>query len=283
MSVSEDFPRGIPLQSQLTNLQERVAAAAMIALYLDFDGTLAPIVPRPQDAWMDKDIRAALVKLQARSDFFLAFVSGRGLDDLRRRVGLDDVVFAGNHGLEIEGKGVKFVEPHAEKLQQDRRCIIEHLEKELPKIENVEIEDKGLSASVHFRGVPEELHDHVREIVYAAISCAPSFQGISGKMVVEIRPRVNWNKGYAVSWISEHLVQANALAISIGDDTTDEDAFAALPDGITIRVGSFEATHARYSVPDLTAVRDFLIWLEQTRLNASTSSPHHVSQRPPLV
>jgi trehalose-phosphatase len=91
-------------------------------------------------------------------------------------------------------------------------------------------------------------------------------------MVLEVRPQVIWNKGYAVKWITTEVLPPSALPIYIGDDTTDEDGFAALPQGITIRVGDASQTAACYVVPDVPSVRQFLDWLNHAKPNASISN-----------
>jgi trehalose-phosphatase len=83
----------------------------------------------------------------------------------------------------------------------------------------------------------------------------------SGKMLWEILPRADWNKGAAVRWILDRLGDEDILSIYFGDDLTDEDAFRALPDGLTFKVGCAEATDARFRVSGPAAVEEFLEWL----------------------
>ncbi|HEX4232203.1 MAG TPA: trehalose-phosphatase [Bryobacteraceae bacterium] len=262
----------VPLESHLEEVEAAVLAAEFVSLFLDFDGTVSLIVPNPRDAGLDPRIRTILQEMAARPDFRVSLVSGRSLDDLRERAALDNVIYAGNHGLEIEGGEVRFRQPEAEALRRELRCVTLQLKLALSETEGLEIEDKGLTLSVHFRKVTEHLHDWVRSVTYSTIGRSRSFTCSEGKMVLEVKPQVTWNKGYAVRWIANEVLPASALAIYIGDDTTDEDGFMALPEGITIRVGESPQTAARYVVPDVLAVREFLDWLNHAKPNASISN-----------
>ncbi|MGC2659833.1 MAG: trehalose-phosphatase [Bryobacteraceae bacterium] len=271
-SFAAEIHKPIPLLTHLEQIEVEVRNAAFIALFLDFDGTLSDIVPHPNDAELDPEIRAILEELAARADFKVSLVSGRSVDDIRERAGLNNVIYAGNHGLEIEGDGIRFRQPDAEALRRELRCVTLQLKLALSETEGLEIEDKGLTVSVHFRRVIEHLHDWVRSVTYSAVGRSRSFTCNEGKMVIEVKPQVTWNKGFAVKWIANEVVPPSALGIYIGDDTTDEDGFAALPRGITIRVGEAHETTARYVVPDVPAVRQFLNWLKLAKPNAFTSN-----------
>ncbi|HWF48892.1 MAG TPA: trehalose-phosphatase [Bryobacteraceae bacterium] len=265
-----------PLLSHLEEIENAVGAAGFVSVFLDFDGTVSLIVPNPADAELDPEIRTILKEMAARPDFGISLISGRSLEDLRKRAALENVIYAGNHGLEIEGGEVRFRQPEAEALRREIRCVTLQLKLALSETEGLEIEDKGLTISVHFRQVTEHLHDWVRSVTYSTVDRSRSFTCSEGKMVLEVRPQVTWNKGNAVKWIVSEVLPPSALAIYIGDDTTDEDGFAALPQGITIRVGESPQTAARYVVPDVLAVGQFLDWLNHAKPNASISD----SERP---
>lgn len=271
-SIADEVHTPVPLLSHLDEIESRVRKAGLISLFLDFDGTLSQIVPTPSDAVLDDGIRATLREIAARPDFSISLVSGRSLEDLRGRAGLENVIYAGNHGLEIEGGDVRFRQPEAEALRRELRCVMLQLKLALSETEGLEVEDKGLTLSVHFRRVMDHLHDWVRSVTYSTVGRSRSFVCTEGKMVLEVRPQVTWNKGYAVKWITTEVLPPSALPIYIGDDTTDEDGFAALPQGITIRVGDASQTAARYMVPDVLSVRQFLDWLNHAKPNASISN-----------
>jgi trehalose-phosphatase len=97
-------------------------------------------------------------------------------------------------------------------------------------------------------------------------------------MVVEVVPAIPWNKGHAVQWICREVLRGLALPIYIGDDTTDEDAFGAIPEGITIRVGDPAQTEAQYLLPDVTAVGGFLTWLERTKPHGALERDRRAGQ-----
>lgn len=205
--------------------------AGSLLLGLDFDGTLAPIVPRPEDAALPDDSRAAIDALARRGDTHIALVSGRSLADLRSRVEFEQVYYAGNHGLEIDGPGVHRIHPEAQAARDSLARLARALEKSPGHIDGVIIEDKGLTLSVHFRLVDSEtLIEQVRDQVRHT---ARSFDGVrltDGKKVVEIRPDVDWNKGRAFRFLRDTLEERfrRGPAIFIGDDRTDEDAFREL-------------------------------------------------------
>lgn len=200
-----------------------------LVLLLDFDGTLAPIVERPELARPLPEAIAAAERLRMRDGVDLAVVSGRALGDVRARAGLNGIIFAGNHGLEIEGPG--FLEVHAEAASA--RPLLDdaaaELKSELIGIGGVFVEHKGLTLSVHYRQVAASGHGSVRKIVEAAIGTRHALVVTEGKRVLEVRPRVEWHKGRAVEYLLNRLQPpAGAPVIYLGDDTTDEDAFAAV-------------------------------------------------------
>lgn len=212
-------------------LQAARAEAGALLLGLDFDGTLAPIVPRPEDAALLPASRDALDRLAARGDTHIALVSGRSLEDLRARVRLQDIFYAGNHGLEIEGPGVHRVHDEAAAARGTLELLAGHLRRDLASIDGVIVEDKGLTLSVHFRLVEDEAEMmRVRDAVH---DCARGITGVrltDGKKVVEIRPDVDWHKGRAFGFLRDTLESrfGRGPAVFIGDDRTDEDAFREL-------------------------------------------------------
>ena len=257
-----------PLDVKPENWQQRVRSASSIGLFLDFDGTVSPIAETPLLAEIDPEIREIIGHLAAREDVHVSIVSGRSIDDVRTRAGVAGVIYAGNHGLEIESDTVCFREPQAESLRLELRALILQLELALSGTDGTLIEQKGLSASVHYRQVNEALREWVRHTVQQTVERSRSFSCRDGKMVVEVRPAIDWHKGHAVQWILERVLPPCALPIYIGDDATDEDAFFLLADGITIRVGEAAESYAAYSAPDLDAVRNFLSKLGELRSNA---------------
>ncbi len=272
MSTAAEVHHLLPLFDHLTEIEERVVAAAQVAVFLDFDGTISDIVQIPSDAVVEKDIRSTLTRLAGRPDFTVSVVSGRALTDVRERTGLGHIIYVGNHGLEIGGDNTSFREPRAESLRRELRSLSLQLKLALSETDGLEIEDKGLTVSVHFRRVNEHLHDWVRSITFSTVARSRSFMCREGKMVLEVRPQIEWHKGYAVRWILSEIAPYGTLPLYIGDDLTDEDAFGVIPEGITIRVGGSCDSKAQYFVPDVEAVGQFLQWLDHAKPNASIAN-----------
>jgi trehalose 6-phosphate phosphatase len=224
-----------------------VASSRRILLLLDFDGTLAPIVERPELAKLPEETRSLLLALNVEPRVTVAIISGRSLADLRRHVGLE-TIYAGNHGLEIEGRGLTFQSPDISSARPVLAKFASELGGRMTAIHGAFIENKGPTLSVHYRAVEDAqvpLVLNAVESVYAQY--ARLLEVHHGKKVLEIGPRVGWNKGEAARWILKQFGQEGVLAVCAGDDRTDEDIFKALPDSISIKVGE-GATAARYRV-----------------------------------
>lgn len=233
----------------LEALLERLAGGpALIAL--DFDGTLTEIVDDPAAPGLTADRRARLAAIPGPGRR-LAIVSGRRLADARQRVGIPAAIYVGNHGLEIEGPGIERRPPPevAGRLARLLGAVARRLE---GLDARVEIEDKRWTATLHVRPRGDaEIHAAVAAAIGDVVEEA-GFVLRPGKASWEIRPAGAFDKGDALRWLLDALPDASPeRALYIGDDHTDEDAFRALPDGITVRVGGpDQETAARYRVAD---------------------------------
>jgi trehalose-phosphatase len=262
------------MSQPLFDAQQEVGARLRLAprwlLCLDFDGTLAEFVGEPDEARLSPQTERALRALAERESVFLAIVSGRDRADLQRRVGISGLIYAGNHGLDISGPGFLFVEPTAASRVDELHKLARVLASRLQGIEGAIVEDKGLTVSIHYRMVPEPACEEVRRVVHAILAGANHpFVLVAGEKVHEIRPRVSWTKGSAVAWIRDRLGKPEPLPIYVGDDATDEDAFAALrQDGIAVKVRPGGETAARYTLDDPAEVRKFLEWLDEVQRSA---------------
>ncbi len=272
MTAAAQLRRPVSLFENLQAFEHRLTSSASVALFLDFDGTLSNIVPNPGDAIIVPEIRSTLTTLIERPDFRVAIVSGRALADVRQRARLDNVIYVGNHGLEIEADSTRFREPRAEALRRELRCLSLQLKLALSETDGVEVEDKGLTLSVHFRRVTEHLHLWVRDVTFSTVGRSRSFSCREGKMVLEVKPQIDWHKGYAVKWILREILAPSSLPIYIGDDLTDEDAFASMPEGITIRVGESDDSEAQFFLSNVAAVGQFLQWLDLAKPHASLAN-----------
>ena len=208
---------------------ERWGEDGRLVLLLDFDGTLAPIVSRPENAAILPEARAALLRLLELGNVDIAIVSGRGLSDARRMVGISTIAYAGNHGMEIDGPGVHQVHEEAAAARPLLDRVVEQLRPRLQAIDGAILEDKGLTLTIHYRLVDESQVTKVQQLVTDATAGHPELRVTEGKMILEVRPAVDWDKGRAVRFLLDHLQPSPRVpVIYIGDDVTDEDAFRTL-------------------------------------------------------
>ncbi len=202
-----------------------------IFLMFDFDGTLTPIVKRPDDAGLSKSVRG---KLSHLADFCpVAVISGRSLEDLKARVGLDRIYYSGNHGYEIEGRDIDFVKEEASNARNAIENILEGVRRRINFTDRVIFEDKGYTAVVHYRLVGDESEiEKIEQIVKEEASPYNDQVELShGKKIFEFGPNLDWDKGKAVSFlISSVPLEEDTMPIYFGDDITDEYAFNTLKD-----------------------------------------------------
>ncbi len=228
---------------------------------LDFDGTLCPIAPKPALAKLSNECRNKLASIAKAPHIGLAIISGRRLCDLKKKVALRGIHYAGNHGFEIEGPGIKYLHPKAAAARPAIKKIFVQLKNELKGIKGVLIEDKDISLSLHYRLVkPGEIKKVKRIFTRAIQPYLNAVKVTAGKKVLELQPAVNWDKGKTVRWLMHKLCKGKkTIPVYIGDDLTDEDAFAALKDnGITLRVGRSKNTRAQRCLKNINAVYKFL-------------------------
>src|SRR5437762_1503633 len=230
-----------------------------LAVFLDYDGTLTSIVSHPQDAWLSDSMRQTLQSLAARVP--VAILSGRDLDDVRGRVLVDGIVYAGSHGFDIAGAGGLRRELGAACLSVLDEAETE-LREELDEIPGAQLERKHLSVAAHYRNVNQNDAFRVALAMDEVAARHRELRRIDGKKVYELLPDIDWNKGKAVLWLLETLgvERGNALPIYIGDDRTDEDAFRALEKpGVGILVSEQpQVTAASYWLNNSEEVDRFL-------------------------
>lgn len=237
-----------------------------IFLFLDFDGTLTPIEKSPERAVLSKPMKALLARLSKKKSINISIISGRALKDVKAKVGLNNIVYVGNHGFEIEGPKIKYRVPTSIKYRKALKEIKANLGRNLSTIEGVILEDKGFSLSVHFRLVRKTLVAKVKTIVLKTVMAYAQKNTIAirpGKMVLEIMPPFEWDKGKVALWLlaRQKFLMKNKpiIPVYIGDDITDEDAFSALKNkGITIRVGKSAGSGAEFYLKNTGEVFQFL-------------------------
>jgi trehalose 6-phosphate phosphatase len=249
----------IMIPSALEHVHEIARSGDRPAVFLDYDGTLTPIVSHPEDAWLPESMRQTLRSLAARVP--VAILSGRDLDDVRGRVLVDGIVYAGSHGFDIAGAGGLRRELGATYLPVLDTAETE-LREALDEIPGAQLERKHFSVAAHYRNVNENDAFRVALAVDAVAARHRELRRMDGKKVYELLPDIDWNKGKAVLWLLETLgfEGPNALPIYIGDDRTDEDAFRALEQcGIGILVSEQSPpTAACYSLKNPAEVEEFL-------------------------
>jgi alpha,alpha-trehalose-phosphate synthase [UDP-forming]/trehalose-phosphatase len=224
-------------------------------IFLDYDGTLTPIVESPEEAIISEDMRDLLQKLKDK--YTIAIISGRAIDNIKGMVGIENIIYAGNHGSEIWDGSRVFLSQDFSEVKSQLRDLLIILEEKLSHIPGVLIEDKGITASIHFRQVwAKDLGELFSIFWEETKNFEDTFRITSGKKVFEIRPVNAWNKGDAVEWIMEKFGN-DSTPVYIGDDTTDEDAFRAISGkGLSVVVGG--SLEADYYVKNQEEVQAFL-------------------------
>ena len=261
------------LLSAWPDIANRIGSADQVLLLSDFDGTLSPIVGRPEEAVLPDDTRRALEALAGHVRVGVAVISGRALSDIKNKVGIQGITYAGNHGIEIEGPWLKFVYPPAEAMRPVMRHLHSTLSKVLAGFEGAFVENKGITLSVHYRLVREDRFGELRRVCEETVHGLRSegkIRTTEGKKVYEIRPGVLWDKEDAIvlllnGWTSS-TGQSGSLALFIGDDLTDEGGFKVVDrhEGVSVFVGdSGSSTAARYFLRSPDEVAVFLERLRQ--------------------
>jgi trehalose 6-phosphate phosphatase len=247
-------------------VNNRPAETAFVLL-LDFDGTLAEFNPDPGAPELTPERHELLMTVARRPAMSLGIVSGRRLDDLRRRTRLPDHVYhAGLHGLEIEADGARTTHPDLAEAVERMSGLADCLKKLLDEYPDSYIEDKGASVAVHTRRLPKDMHERAfaRADVLAVPWIAKDYvRRLEGKCVVEYLPNISGHKGDATQWIVQDVetkLQKPAWVAYLGDDITDEDAFRAITSGIGVLIG-LRPTSATHKLDGITDVDRFLRWL----------------------
>jgi alpha,alpha-trehalase len=231
------------------------------AVFLDYDGTLTPIVDSPDQAVLSDPMRDRVIQLAEVCT--VAVISGRDLKDVQKMVGIDNIFYAGSHGFDIAGPKGKEAE-----FQQGKGFLPaldeaeEKLRGRLDKIQGALLERKKFSIAVHYRKVKDQEAGRVEEAVDEVLGQLPRLRKSYGKKVYELQPKIDWHKGKALLWVLDelNLNRPDVLPFYLGDDTTDEDAFKAIKDrGIGIVVMEKpRPTEARYSLKNPEEAGKFL-------------------------
>jgi trehalose 6-phosphate phosphatase len=262
--LSGQNPPGSEPQPALDNREEifRLFKGKRPVVFLDYDGTLTPIVDRPEDAKLADQVRQTLKELARHCT--VAVISGRDLPDVQKLINLKDIYYAGSHGFDIAGPAGKRL---VHQLGEEFLPVLEQAEKALrsrieDKIPGSQIERKKFSIAVHYRRVEAGKVGEVEEAVDQVLAEHGELRKATGKKIFELQPDIDWHKGKALLWLLKKLAldHASVLPLYVGDDVTDEDAFEVLEDrGLGLVVQEVEApTRARYKLRNPEEVEQFL-------------------------
>ncbi|XP_028776592.1 probable trehalose-phosphate phosphatase J [Neltuma alba] len=276
-SLTEEHSSWILHHPSALDMFEQIIDASkgkQIVMFLDYDGTLSPIVNDPDRAFMSDEMRKAVRKL-ARC-FPTAIVSGRCRDKVYSFVRLAELYYAGSHGMDIRGP------TRCSKYNKESKAeaiLFQPASEFLPMIDEVyqalvektkstpgaTVENNKFCVSVHYRCVDEKKWSELAHQVKSVLKEYPKLRLTQGRKVFEIRPAIKWDKGKALEFLLESLGFANCadvFPVYIGDDRTDEDAFKKLRErgqGLGILVSKFPRdTSASYSLQEPEEVKDFL-------------------------
>jgi len=235
----------------------RLRAAGTVALFLDFDGTLARLRMRPDEVRLNDSTRHAIKRLARNPRFHIWLISGRRLADVRNRTRISGIRYLGLHGW--EGRGRKSLNPETQRLlERAKRKLASQIE----HFPGIRIEDKGPVFVVHHRGAPDLQIRRARASLAAFLETLDAnLRVVECKHTWEILPAAIGDKGTAVQH-ELSLFGRSGVPVYVGDDATDEAAFAALPHGVTIRVGRWSLTRAKFQLRNTNEVRRFLEKLE---------------------
>jgi len=259
-------------------LQARIQQSRNLFLFLDYDGTLTPIVSRPELALCPSEAKRHLEKLRDLPGAYLAVISGRSLEDVREKVEVPGIIYVGNHGLEIEypdGRHKKRLSPAR---TRELKRITQNLQNSLKEIPGILFEEKGPILSVHYRSVPQEFFARISQVLKEELrQWRNRWKMASGKMVLEIRPNVDFHKGEAVREILKAFPSVGLLPIYLGDDQTDEDAFRVIKGrGVSVFIGpGTSLSTADFFLRSPAEVQEFLFRCLQVRRAIGRCSGAH--------
>ncbi len=267
-----DQKRSLP--SALDDFDEiaRRTTGKQIVVFLDYDGTLCPIVETPEEAIMSEAMRHVVALLSRLCP--VGIISGRDVADVRDKVRIETVIYAGSHGFDIDGPaGLQVENTIGEEFLPALDKAKKELSRKLDDIDGVLVERKKYAIAVHYRRVASDMIDQVEKAVDEVLAGTSGLRKTHGKKIFELRPETDWHKGKALFFLLDNLELSGkeVLPFYIGDDVTDEDAFAALQQrgiGIVVRDRIYESA-AGYSLDSPNEVHEFLLKL--THLFGSVS------------
>lgn len=249
------------------NYIKKILEGKYLLIFCDYDGTLTPIAETPDKAVIPKSTKELLKKLSGISGSKIVIISGRTVKDLKNKIQLKNVIYSGNHGLEISGCGFKFKALISQKYENVLKIIRNNLINKLSDIDGILLENKKFSLSIHYRLVNKKDIPSVKAIVNNTVLLYEKNKEIKvkeGKKVFEIMPPIEWDKGKAALRIL--TIFPNIFPVYFGDDNTDEDAFNVLRNkGLTIFVGKPKVSKAKYYLKGTKEVAKILEYILEIR------------------
>jgi trehalose 6-phosphate phosphatase len=240
-------------------LDEVIPTTNSILIASDFDGTLCSIASTPSAVWVEPSMLDTLQRLIHIPKITLVVISGRSIADLSLRIPLD-IPMAGNHGLEISVGGTRFVHPDAANLVSELAGICSEVVHAIRPHPKAFIENKQLSATLHYRNVPSEEVGDLLAAVERCLAGVNNFSLSPSKMALEIRPLTPWNKGSALQYFSRECGPFD-LILCLGDDLTDESMFQANPNGVNVCVGMTSSTCRCFRARNCGEVEELLRYI----------------------
>ena len=226
----------------------------------DFDGTLVPFTRRPSQVKISEKMKRILSRLVKKPRVRVAIISGRSLTDVKKKLGLKNVIYCGNHGLEMERGSRVWIHPEARAISQHLKTLSSIIHRGISDFKGAELEDKTFSLSLHYRRM-SRAGDVVRLKRLLGRWVSPHrryVRIVSGKKLFDIRPKLDWNKGHALLNLIDSL-PGRWSACFVGDDKTDEEAFHTLGRrALTVRVGPALKSKARFLLKNRAYVHNFL-------------------------
>jgi trehalose-phosphatase len=275
----------IPLVSDEIEYIEGILNNRDVLLFLDYDGTLTPIVSDPEEAYLGEDMKSLIQRLSCV--YPVSIVTGRGMDCISHFLGTDirsRVSVAASHGFDIElsnGERMQIADHKLTKVFNEFRRRLRLAFPHFPA--GCAIEETDYSATLHYRHAGVREWTKVEEMFDELISEFPNLEKRRGKMVFEARLRCDWNKGKAVEWMARKISNnpEECFVVYIGDDLTDEDAFdrvnKTFPFHLSVIVSGEEEltrpTLAEFRMTDQTDVYKYLRKLLDRSVAASGISP----------
>lgn len=253
-----------PLAESVLPLLDAYRQGRSLAILLDYDGTLTPIVAHPRLAKLDRPTRRLLARLARHARVRVAVLSGRMLDDLRQMVHVPGLWLAGTAGLELDLGGQRITHPRGPWIRQWMLGLVHRLREAIGDCPGAWVENKRLGLTIHFRQTPGDrlpiLLERAAEVLRPWAGQVRIFEG---PMALEVLAAAGWDKGTAVRMILRHMEPQPVLAFYAGDGANDADAMDAVNGcgGLTVGVGPHAPEAACFRLPDCASLKALLTTL----------------------